>query len=166
MVVFADGDLSIAAFRVDHDPVKPAVGYRFDYKGRSAVVSGDTAPSRSLVAAADGADVLFHEALDPELVGVLNAEGKRKDLTIVERVTHDILDYHTTPEQAADAATQAKVRFLVLYHLVPPLPAPVLYPAFLGEASDRFDGPLVVGEDGFMISLPAGGDSIETTTLF
>jgi ribonuclease Z len=166
IVVFENDELSITAFRVDHEPIKPAVGYRFDYKGRSAVISGDTAPSASLVAAAEGADVLFHEALDPELVGVLNAEGKRKELPIVERITFDILDYHTTPEQAADAATEAGVRFLVLYHLVPPLPAPILYPAFLGDAPDRFDGPIVVGEDGFMISLPAGGDTLETTTLF
>lgn len=166
VIVFEEGDLTITAIRVDHEPIEPAVGYRFDYKDRSAVISGDTAPSPSLAAAARGTDVLFHEALDPDLVGILNAEGKRRGLRVVERVTHDILDYHTSPEQAAETATQADARFLVLYHIVPPLPSPLLYPAFLGDAAKHFDGPIVVGEDGWMISLPAGGDSIETLELF
>src|SRR3569832_1619872 len=57
-VILEQDGLVVRAFNVDHAPIKPAVGYRFDYKGRSAVVSGDTKPSQSLVAAAKGADVL------------------------------------------------------------------------------------------------------------
>lgn len=33
-VVFQTDDLTVTAFLVDHRPVEPAVGYRFDYKGR------------------------------------------------------------------------------------------------------------------------------------
>ena len=40
----SDG-LRVTAFSVDHGPVDPAVGYRFDYKGRSVVFSGDTTAS-------------------------------------------------------------------------------------------------------------------------
>src|SRR5206468_4319551 len=39
----------VTAFAVAHDPVKPAFGYRFDYGGRSVVVSGDTRPCPNLV---------------------------------------------------------------------------------------------------------------------
>jgi ribonuclease Z len=46
IVYDADG-LRVTAFAVDHRPVQPSVGYRFDYKGRSIVISGDTAPSRN-----------------------------------------------------------------------------------------------------------------------
>ncbi len=42
MVVLEEDGLKVTAFVVDHSPVEPAVGYRFDYKGRSAVISGDT----------------------------------------------------------------------------------------------------------------------------
>ena len=42
VVVYDKDGLRVTAFRVDHGPVDPAVGYRFDYKGRSVVVSGDT----------------------------------------------------------------------------------------------------------------------------
>jgi ribonuclease Z len=37
--------LRVIAFTVDHAPVVPAYGYRFDYRGRSVVISGDTAKS-------------------------------------------------------------------------------------------------------------------------
>jgi ribonuclease Z len=49
---------------------------------------------------------------------------------------------------------------LVMSHLVPPLPTAFLYPAFLGDAPDMFDGEIVVGEDGMVFSLPPEGDAI------
>ena len=57
-----DGELTITAIRVSHDPVSPAFGYRFDYKGRSVVISGDTKAWPPLGVAAKGADVHIHEA--------------------------------------------------------------------------------------------------------
>ncbi len=60
--VLEEDGLKITAFSVDHQPVVPAYGYRFEYRGRSVVVSGDTAKSAGLIAAAQGADVLVHEA--------------------------------------------------------------------------------------------------------
>src|SRR6266404_94098 len=46
-VVLDEDGLKITAFPVDHRPIVPAYGYRFDYRGRSVVVSGDTAKSPS-----------------------------------------------------------------------------------------------------------------------
>lgn len=66
--VLRDGELTISVFRVRHTPVEPAVGYRFDYKGRSLVISGDTAKDARLIRAAQGADLLAHEAQNQELV--------------------------------------------------------------------------------------------------
>ena len=66
VIVLEQGGLRVTAFRVDHAPVSPAVGYRFDWRGRSVVVSGDTRKSASLVANARGADLLVHEALQPD----------------------------------------------------------------------------------------------------
>src|SRR5262249_56140374 len=43
------GGVSVSAFNVDHDPVKPAVGFLFEGGGRRAVVSGDTRPSENLI---------------------------------------------------------------------------------------------------------------------
>jgi ribonuclease Z len=165
-VVLVDGGgVKITAFRVNHRPVDPAVGYRFEYKGRSVVLSGDTAPSPTLVAAAKGADVLVHEALQPKLVALLTKGLAARGQANMAQVTRDIVDYHSTPEQAAQAATAAGVRYLMLNHIVPPMPIRFAYPAFLGDAGRYYDGPITVGEDGMMLSLPAGSHDVTLKRL-
>jgi ribonuclease Z len=165
VVVLDDGGVKITAFRVDHGPVKPAVGYRFDYKGRSVVFSGDTRPSPSLVAAAKGADLLVHEALSPSLTARLTAGLDKRGQKNLAQITRDIVNYHATPEEAADAAKAAGVRALVLNHIVPPMPVRFAYPAFLGNAAQHFGGTITVGEDRMIFSLPAGTTKIEPGRL-
>lgn len=160
VVVLEKDDLTITAFRVDHDPVMPAVGYRFDYKGRSIVISGDAARSPSLEAAAKGADILIHDALQPTLVGKMTETLEARGVTNTAQITRDILDYHASPEDAAKSAMAAGVKRLVLSHLVPPIPNSFIYPAFLGDAAEHFDGEIVVGEDGMVFSLPPQSDEI------
>lgn len=165
MVVRDAGGVKITAFPVNHNPVDPAVGYRFDYKGRSVVISGDTAASPSLVRAATGADLLVHEALQSKLVGILTAALAERGQANTAQITRDILDYHSSPDVAADAARAAGVKMLVLNHIVPPVPLAFAYPAFLGDAPKRFSGPITVGEDGMMWSLPAGSTAITADRL-
>lgn len=165
VVVLDEDGVKVTAFRVAHDPVDPAVGYRFDYKGRSVVISGDTAKSTSLELAAKGADLLVHEALQPRLVKHMTAALNARGLANTATITEDILTYHATPEQAAESAKAAGVRQLVLSHIVPPVPGRFFYPAFLGEAKARFEGPIVIGEDGMLFSLPAGSTAINRSTL-
>ena len=166
VVVYEADGVRITAFPVNHDPVKPAVGYRFDYKSRSVVFSGDTAASPSLDAAAKGADLLVHEALQPTLVKRITAGLAAKGIPKTAQITRDIVGYHSTPEVAADAARTAGVQELVLSHIVPPIPGRFFYPAFLGDAAKHFSGPIVVGEDGMLFSLPAGSKTITQTSLF
>ncbi|MDY7097584.1 MAG: MBL fold metallo-hydrolase [Pseudomonadota bacterium] len=158
-VIDRDG-LLVTAFRVDHDPVSPAVGYRFEYKDRSIVISGDAAKSASLERAAKDVDILVHDALQPKLVthltDGLEAAGNRNIATI----TRDILDYHASPEDAAKSAQLAGAKHLVLSHLVPPIPSSFFYPAFLGDAADHFDGEITVGEDGMIFSLPPNSETM------
>lgn len=159
-VLLKEGGLTVTAFRVNHSPVEPAVGYRFDYKGRSLVISGDTAASPSVTVQAMGADLLVHEALQPRLVNYIGAAAAEHGNAGLAKIAADILTYHTTPEQAAQIATEAKVRHLVLTHVVPPLPLRLLYPAFLGEAPGLFPGAIAVGEDGMLFSLPADSQAL------
>lgn len=165
-VVYEANGLRVTAFAVDHRPVQPSVGYRFDYKGRSVVVSGDTAASNSLEVAAKGADLLIHEALQPRMVKQLAAALDKADRKQTAQIMRDILDYHATPAQAADSATVAGVKMLVLSHVVPSMPSPYLNAAFLDGAADHFDGPIVVGEDGQYFSLPSSSVAIERGSWF
>ena len=166
VVVLEDKGLKITAFRVNHAPIEPAVGYRFDYKGRSIAISGDTKVSPSVVAASKGVDILVHEALQPALVHILETEFGDKKLPNMAHVMHDILNYHTTPEEAASQASLAGAQQLVLNHIVPPIPTRLAYPAFLGDAARFYDKPITVGEDGMLFSLPANTSTVERKRLY
>jgi ribonuclease Z len=140
----------------------PAVGYRFDYGGRSLVVSGDTKKSDSLLAQARGVDLVVHEALSPELVGILHDAAESAGNANLAKIMTDIPDYHTTPVEAAEIAQAAGARHLLLYHVVPALPpVPGLESAFLAGTSDAFSGGITLGQDGTRISLPSGSDAVE-----
>lgn len=165
-VLISEPYLEVSAFAVHHDPVHPAVGYKIRYKDRSVVLSGDTAKSEQVAHAAARADLLVHEALSPALLSLVEkgfADAGRDNL---RQVMHDVVDYHTTPQQAAEVAQQAGVRALVLNHIVPPLPSRALHAAFLGDAKKRFTGSLQIGQDGDWISLPAGNQSIDFSTRY
>jgi ribonuclease Z len=158
----ADG-LRVTAFAVEHDPVRPAVGYRFEYGGRSLAVSGDTKKSANLAAQARGVDLLVHEALAPQLVLRLNAAATAAGRANVAKIASDILDYHTTPVEAAELATETGAKHLLLTHIVPPLPMPGLDVVFLEGVSDAFTGGVTLGRDGTWVSLPSGSDAVEVS---
>jgi ribonuclease Z len=164
--VISEGGLEVTAFVVDHSPVEPVVGYRFDYAGRSAVISGDTVHTTALVDAAAGADLLVHDGLSIELLRLVQDAAGAAGLVSRQQILADITDYHATPAQAADAAREAGVGALAITHIVPPLPLAGLEEPFLGDARERFDGPLWLARDGDLDRLPAGRSGVERTRLF
>ncbi len=155
--VWRDEQLVVTAFRVAHDPIDPAVGYRFDYAGRSLVISGDTTPVDETVRMASGVDLLAHEALAADLVGIMEAAARAAGQDRLAHILADIPDYHTTPVEAAELAARAEVLMLLLYHIVPPLPLPGLEAAFLRGVRSVYSGEVLVARDGVLISLPADG---------
>ncbi len=157
--------LTVTAFAVPHEPVQEAVGYRFDYKGRSLVISGDTSASENLQLFSEDVDLLAHEALAPEIVEILGRAAANVGMPNIHRITEDILSYHTTPVQAAEIAEQAGVRHLLFYHLIPPLPVKPLEWLFVRGVSDAYSGKYTLGRDGTLISLPEGSDEISVREL-
>ena len=166
VVVLKDADLEIAAFSVDHAPIHPAVGYRISYKGRSVVISGDTKKSAAVQREAQGVDLLLHEALSVPLMAVLEDGAGQAGRPKLKQLFNDILNYHATPEQAAETARDAKVGFLLLNHIVPALSLPGMEQVFVGTARSIFSGPVRVGTDGDFISLPAGSSKIDLARRF
>jgi len=160
VVVFENDGLKVTAFTVDHAPIEPAVGYRFDYKGRSVVISGDTKPSENLVRVATGADLLVHEALNREMVDMIGAALTSSGNKRAAKIFKDILNYHTSPVEAARIAKRAGVKALVFTHIVPAVPIAYLNALFMKGTAAEYDGPITLGEDGMIFSLPAGGGEI------
>ena len=132
-VVYQDPEVKVTAFLVDHAPVRPAFGYRFDAYRKAVVISGDTTLSENLIKHARGADVLIHEAYLPEEL------DKRDKPEVAARLKR----YHSTPEQAGTAAQQAGVKLLVLSHLVPGNDEKT----YAERAAKTFSGRILVGED-------------------
>jgi ribonuclease Z len=155
--------LSVTPFRVEHDPAKPALGYRVDYRGRSLVVSGDTIKSDVIAKHARNVDLLVHEALSPELVMIMNGAAEATGNTGMAKIALDILDYHASPVQAAETARDAQVGHLLFYHIVPALPpVPGAEAAWLQGVSDVF-GAHTLARDGTVVSLPADSDTIQVS---
>ena len=151
------------ALAVNHAPVEPAVGYRFSYKGRSLLITGDTTKMENIQRFATGIDLLVHEALAPNLVMMMGEAASKSGNKILAKISHDILDYHASPIDAAETARDAGVGHLLYYHIVPPLVIPGQKALFLNGAEDIFPD-YTIGEDGVAFSLPAGTNEIIRTS--
>jgi ribonuclease Z len=131
--VFTDSNLSVTAFAVDHGLVADSYGYRFETDDRSIVISGDTAPSDAVVDACSGCDLLVHEVYCKAVFDMGTPEWQAYHAT-----------HHTSTEQVARLATQARPKLLVLYHVLT-FGAPDQL--VLDEVKAGYDGDVVLGED-------------------
>ena len=165
-VIFENADTRITAFSVSHAPIHPAVGYHIRYKDRSLVISGDTTPSAHVQREAQGVDLLIHEAMSTELMQLIQEGAHDAKRDKLEQLMKDILNYHSTPQEAAQIASKAQVKFLLLNHVAPPLPLPGLVDVFLKGTADIFKGQIQVAKDGDVVSLPAGQTAIQTSRRF
>ncbi|GAB5412873.1 MAG: MBL fold metallo-hydrolase [Congregibacter sp.] len=161
--VFEQDDVLVEALAVDHAPVEPAVGYRFSYKGRSLLITGDTVKLDNIREFAQGVDLLVHEALAPNLVNMMHDAAEAQGNHILAKITHDILDYHASPIDAAETARDAGVGHLLYYHIVPPLVIPGQEILFLNGAEKVF-ADYTIGRDGVAFSLPADSTQIIKTS--
>ncbi|MFZ0818517.1 MAG: MBL fold metallo-hydrolase [Candidatus Acidiferrales bacterium] len=142
-VVYQDAYLRVTAFLVDHFPVVPAFGFRFDTAGGSIAISGDTHPNDNLVRYAKGADILIHEAYLPQTNAPTDTAADGAWFT----------RYHSTAAEAGDDAARAGVKILVLTHLIPHRPGDS-DSIFSAEAAKTFHGKIIVGHDLMRIDLP------------
>jgi len=150
---FDRNGLKAWAFRVDHFPAKPAVGYRFEYKGKKVVITGDTKQTGTLASHANKADLFICEALDAKTIHLAAKVASEVNQPSMSKILADITDYHLTPVQAAEIAQKAGVKKLVFYHVVPPPTNFILKRRYLKGVNDAFDGDVEIGEDGMTFKL-------------
>jgi len=152
--VFTNNDkgMKVLGFQVDHSPVKPAYGYRFELNGRVVVVSGDTCKCDSLIENARGAHVLVQEVICCEFAIAVAGVHDHFGNDFIARILKDVTTYHTSFQDCVGIAAAARVPVMLLTHLVP---APDnffierLY--FLDvKRPSSFHGDVVIGEDGMI----------------
>jgi ribonuclease Z len=140
-VAYDDGTVRIVAAPTDHAPVQPTVGYRIEAEGTTVVIAGDTVPGPGLDRLCSGADVYVQTVVRRSLIEPIPFARLQ-----------DILDYHSSIEDAAATASRAGVGTLVLTHLVP-APAPGSEPEWEAEARAGFAGAVVVAHDLWQLDL-------------
>ena len=152
-LMFDRNGLKAWAFRVDHFPAKPAIGYRFEYKGKKVVITGDTKQTGTLASHADEADLFICEALDAKTIHLAAKVASDVNQPSLSKIFTDITDYHLTPIQAAEIAQKAGVKKLVFYHVVPPPTNFILKRRYLKGVDDVYSGHVEIGEDGMTFNL-------------
>ena len=143
-------DIRVTAFKVDHGGEElPAFGYRIDYRGRVAVLSGDTTFNTNLIEHARGADLLVHEVT---AVAGRAAENEQQ----LKRINSN----HTTPEQTGQIFARVKPKLAVYNHLL--LFGSATVDDLIPATRQNYAGPLIVGEDLLQIEI---GDRVHATAF-
>jgi ribonuclease Z len=134
------GDVVVSVYATDHRPVTPTIGFRIEHNNTVAAIAGDTIPCDGLNQMCKDADFYVQTVIREDLVRTFAPL-----IPIGERFL-DILDYHSTVQQAAQTASQCNVKTLVLTHFVP-----AIQPGQEGEwralAAEHFSGEIIVGPD-------------------
>ncbi len=141
-VVIDDEAIKVIAEPTDHAPVHRTVGYRVEADGSAVVIAGDTVPCDGLARLVAGASVYVQTVVRPSLIRAIP----------IPRL-QDVIDYHSSVEDAARTAATGGVDTLVLTHPVPP-PAPGSDQEWLDEAAGHFAGRVVLGTDLTVITCP------------
>jgi len=139
--VWDQGGVRITVAPTDHRPVEPTIAFRVDYDGASVVLAGDTVPCATLDELTAGANALVHTVIRKDLVAQIPVQRLK-----------DILDYHSSVEQAAATAARAGVDTLVLTHYVPPLAAGQ-EDQWRALAAAEFSGRIELGDDLLQVSV-------------
>lgn len=140
--------VSISTAPTDHRPVDPTIAFRFDYEESSVVVAGDTVPCTDLDQLCNGAKALVHTAIRKDIIETLPLQRAK-----------DILNYHSSVEEAAETAQRAGMEMLILTHYVPGIPPAenefheLVVQQWRDRAAEKFSGKVEIGDDLLKISL-------------
>ena len=150
------GKVAITCGPTDHKPVEPSVGFRFDSRSEEGaaalVVAGDTVPCPGLDALCEGANALVHTVIRKDIIA--NVPMQRMQ---------DTLDYHSSPEEAAQTAQRAGMNTLVLTHYVPAIP-PGGGDDWRELAARHFSGRVELGDDLHHVVVGTSTESSATPT--
>ena len=119
----------------DHRPVEPTVAYRVEDDGRAVVIGGDGVPCTTLDELCTGTDAYVQTVLRRDLVAAVPSARFQ-----------DILDYHSSVEDAAQTAARAGVGTLILTHYIPAI-ASGQAEEWRELAAEHFGGTVVLGDD-------------------
>lgn len=155
-VVYRDGELRVKAVLNDHyhfaegsDSAALARSYalRFELPGRAIVFTGDTGPSARVERLAEGADVLVSEVIDLDRIAEQWRARSDADPAYIQGLIEHLRQDHLTPEDVGKLASRAKVRHVVLSHIVPGWDEETDLSVYTAGVKKHFKGPVDVASD-------------------
>lgn len=152
--VFRNERVTVMAVENTHFPERAkakmpyrSFAYRFNTADRSFVLSGDTAYSTNLVALARGCDYFVCEAMTSAARQQYESDAAATNAN-TESIGRHILETHSSTQDVGRMATEAKVKNVVLYHLVPGANrGGAIDETYISEVKKTFNGPVIVGRD-------------------
>lgn len=153
-IVYAERDLLIEAFHVNHPDWRYAYGYRITHQGKQVVISGDTTASEGIRRHARGADILIHEAVNMALMDAIGVAMDEYSGPIPGERFARIATVHTDTLELARLAQEVDAKRLIITHLIPAVPDNFVTESFFTSGmSEEYDGELTVARDGMWLSL-------------
>lgn len=154
LTVYEQDGIVISAFAVEHPNWDHAYGYKFEFQGKTVVISGDTRYATNLIQHSRDADLLIHEALNVDMMQTISGALRKHGGGIDPERMNLIINVHTPTDDLARLATEANVERLVLTHLIPPIPSNGFVEAEFTAGMDKlYDGEITVARDGMRIDL-------------
>jgi len=157
--VFKDDKVTVSSIENAHFPERStarmpyrSLSYRFDTRERSIVFSGDTAFSEHLVELARDADIYVSEIMDQAIYDQMEKRAREETAKgNPENIWRHVAETHSTPADVGRTAREARVKTLVLNHLLPgtvtegKLNFPVS--KFIDGIRKEFSGEIIVAND-------------------
>jgi len=147
--IVSNGIFSAAAIKNIHPPFSESYALKFVLGDTKLVFSGDTTYCPALIPFSIGADYLIHEVMHGPAVEEM---VKRRPGNAV-KLKASILSHHTLAEDVGKIATGARVKNLVLNHLIPPDDASLTEQAWKEAVGKTFAGNIIVGKDLLQLTL-------------
>ena len=158
-LIFQDANIRVTAVENTHfhfRPGSPAEGkqksyaFRFATPDKIIVYTGDTGPSEHVTELATGADLLISEVINVAAEKEMLAGQKGWQLApaaLKESLMRHFQQDHLSPEEVGKMAARARVKEVVLTHLVPPVPESELQRVYVDGVKKFYSGKVAVASD-------------------
>nr|WP_280642009.1 MBL fold metallo-hydrolase [Legionella israelensis] len=141
--------LTLKPFRVNHNPVYPALGYQIQYKNCKIVISGDTKIIDNLANVSKNADLLINEGFSNYYGQIIQKSfSSQINPKLSEEFFKQTKHYHSDTLDLGKMAAASKVKQLIITHLVPSIPATKqAKDDFIKGMDNYYSSPITVVDD-------------------
>ncbi|MBD3350783.1 MAG: MBL fold metallo-hydrolase [Candidatus Lokiarchaeota archaeon] len=151
--VCEEKEYKVWALEADHGPVRPAVSYCIEIRGKKIVILGDGNYHEYLTDFCKDADIIIANTISHEIAGIISEATREMGQFRYAKITKDICNYHMNPVQAATLAHDSNAKKLILIHVTPPIFNRIIKKRYIRGVKKIYDGPIVIGKDRMIIHL-------------